>query len=197
MPFVDWRDRDNPMPLHERVELVEELVKQVSHRSVVQVAGVDVSSQEDMLRFYSSCLDKGYEGIMVKDRNALYTFKRSSAVKKLKPTATYEGVVVGSYEGTRGSKREGLWGGFEVVLPNGIVTRVGGGFSDKLKAQIDLDPLSWVGRVLELEGQPEPGTADGLTKDGRVRFPVFLRERDPNDVDGRVIAAGTAHLGGA
>jgi ATP-dependent DNA ligase len=101
----------------------------------------------------------------------------------MKPVATYEGIIVGHYEGRRGSKREGLWGGFEVVLPNGVVTRVAGGFTDKMKAEINIDPNSWVGRIIEMEGQPDPQTGDGLTKDGKVRFPVFIRERDPRDVD--------------
>jgi ATP-dependent DNA ligase len=112
---------------------------------------------------------------------------------KLKPVATYEGVIVGNYEGNRGSKREGMWGGFLVVMPNGVVTKVGGGFTDALKAQIDVDPDSWIGKIIEVEGQPDPLTVDGLTADGKVRFPVFIRERDPRDVDPKVIAAGEAY----
>jgi hypothetical protein len=81
------------------------------------------------------------------------------------------------------------------VLPNGIVTRVGGGFSDKLKAEIGLDPVAWIGKIVEVEGQPEPGTNDGLTKDGKVRFPVFIRLRDESDVDARVLEAGKKFLG--
>ena len=101
---------------------------------------------------------------------------------------------MGSYEGKRGSKREGLWGGFEVVLQNGIVTRVAGGFTDKLKSEINMDPESWIRRVVEMEGQPDPLTGDGLTIDGKVRFPVFIRVRDPRDVDPRVLAAGEIYL---
>lgn len=194
MAFVDWKDQENFMPLHERVELIEELVRQVDHPAVVQVQGVTAKCEKDLFEFYSSALEKGYEGVMVKDLASTYSFKRTSCVKKLKPVATYEGMVIGSYSGTRGSKREGLWGGFDVVLPNGIVTRLGGGFSDKLKAEIDLDPDSWVGRVLEMEGQPEPGTPDGLTKDGKVRFPVFVRVRDERDVDSKILEVGRKFL---
>lgn len=131
---------------------------------------------------------------MVKDLKSKYSFKRSDSVLKLKPVTTYEGVVVSSYEGRRGSKREGLWGGFEVVLPNGVVTRVGSGFTDKLKAEINLNEESWIGKVVELEGQPDPLTHDGLTKDGKVRFPVYIRTRDFSDVDPKVIEAGTLYL---
>jgi ATP-dependent DNA ligase len=191
MPFVDWHDQDNNIPLEQRVELLEELVSLLHQpeEGVVAVRGVVVNDQRELLENYSRFNDEGYEGAMVKDLASPYIFKRTDAVRKLKPIATYEGIVVGNYLGTRGSRREDLWGGFVVLLPNGVVTRVGGGFNDKLKAEINMDPKSWVGRIVEVEGQPDPATADGLTKDGKVRFPVFIRERDPRDVDPRVVAA--------
>jgi hypothetical protein len=195
MHFDDWRGQENSSKLSTRVDLIAELVEKLQKDSpVVQVGGKNVTTEEDLLKFYAECMDAGYEGIMVKDVNASYCFKRSSSVLKLKPVATYEGVVVGHYEGRRGSKREGLWGGFQIVMPNGIVTRVGGGFTDVMKAEINIDPESWIGRVIEVEGQPEPLTLDGLTRDGRVRFPVFIRERNKSDVDPKVIEAYTSYI---
>ena len=138
-------------------------------------------------------MEKGYEGIMLKDLNAKYAFKRSDAVKKMKPVATYEGVIVGHYQGNIGSKREGLWGGFSVVMPNGIVTRVGGGYTDILRAEIGVDPDSYIGKVVEVEGQPDPLTHDGFTRDGKVRFPVFVRFRSRTDVDRKVLDAEAAY----
>ncbi|NBO55541.1 MAG: hypothetical protein EBU84_13345, partial [Actinobacteria bacterium] len=123
-----------------------------------------------------------------------YVFKRSDSVRKMKPVTTYEGVVVGHYQGNLGSKREGMWGGFEVVMPNGIVTRVGGGYTDAVRAEIDLDPGSYVGRIVEVEGQPDPLTDDGLTRDGKVRFPVFVRFRDNRDVDSKVLEAAKSYV---
>ena len=183
MPFIDWKDQVSELTLMNRVALVDELVIKCNNPIVKQVPGRLVKNQEELLEMYVSETSAGFEGVMLKDLDALYLFKRSSNIKKLKPTMTFEGVVVGHYEGNRGTKREGLWGGFEVKLPNNIVTRVGGGFTDKLKSEINLDPDVWIGRVVEVEGQPDPLTGDGLTKDGRVRFPVFIRERDIRDVD--------------
>ena len=195
MHFDDWRGQENSLKLSARVDLITELVEKLQKDSpVVQVSGKSVSTEEDLLKFYAECMDAGYEGIMVKDVNASYCFKRSSSVLKLKPVATYEGVIVGHYEGRRGSKREGLWGGFQIVMPNGVITRVGGGFTDVMKAEINIDPESWIGRVIEVEGQPEPLTPDGLTRDGRVRFPVFIRERNQSDVDPKVIEAYELYL---
>lgn len=190
MKFEDWQSQDNQVPLSDRTSLANVLVNQLPPGSpLVVVKGKTATNQEELLQFYSECNDAGYEGIMVKDLDSPYVFKRSKAVMKLKPVSTWEGVVVGHYEGKRGSKREGLWGGFEVLLPNGMVTRVGGGFTDAMKAEIGLDPGSWVGRVVELEGQPDPLTRDGLTVDGKVRFPVYLRERSKVDVDPKVLEA--------
>jgi len=193
LPFEDWRDQESHLDLEDRLELAKELVSQVGDPAVVQVQGRLVNDQEELLAAYLHDTDAGYEGIMVKDLVAPYLFKRSSNIRKMKPIATYEGVIVGHYEGRRGSKREGLWGGFEVVLPNGVVTRAAGGFTDKLKAEINLDPDSWIGRIIEMEGQPDPLTGDGLTKDGKVRFPVYIRVRDPRDVDPKVISAGSSY----
>ena len=195
MAFEDWRDQDNALTLADRVELVSELVAQVGSPSVVSVAGITADTIGELLTYYSKCTEDGYEGVMVKDLDSPYIFKRSDSVRKMKPVATYEGVVVGHYEGNRGSKREGLWGGFEVVLPNGVVTKLGGGFTDKMKAEISINPDAWIGRVVEMEGQPDPLTRDGLTRDGKVRFPVFIRERDPSDVDQKVVDAGDAYIG--
>lgn len=198
MELEDWRDQKSTTDLESRTQLVADLISGLPPGSpVVQVPGETVDCIAGLMKFYSTAMEEGHEGIMVKDLNAAYCFKRSDSVMKLKPVTTWEGVVVGNYEGKRGSKREGLWGGFEVLLPNGIVTRVAGGFTDRQKAEINLDPASWIGRVIEMEGQPDPLTDSGLTRDGRVRFPVFVRERDPSDVDPKVLEAFRAYAGAA
>jgi len=197
MHFDDWKSQVNTSSLSDRVELVKELLDMLPQNAPVKnVEGKTAKDQTELLNFYSDCMEKGYEGIMVKKLSASYVFKRSDSVLKLKPVTTYEGVIVGAYEGRRGSKREGLWGGFEVVLPNGAITRLGGGFTDKLKAEIGMNPESWFGKVVEMEGQPDPLTDDGLTKDGKVRFPVFVRLREECDVDPAVIAAGKRYVNG-
>lgn len=187
--FDEWQDQNSEDDLVERVKLVEELVAVVDDPHVVQVVGKTVKDHTELMSFYSDSMDKGFEGIMVKSLKSPYIFKRSDAVLKLKPVATYEGVVVGHYEGNRGSKREGLWGGFQVLMPNGVITKCGGGFNDKIRAEIGINPDAWIGRIVEVEGQPDPLTSDGLTADGRVRFPVFVRVRDPRDVDSKILEA--------
>ena len=139
-------------------------------------------------------MEDGFEGIMLKVLDAKYAFKRSKAVLKMKPVTTYEGVIVGHYLGGVGSKRESLWGGFNVMMPNGVMTRVGGGYTDVLKAEIGIEPDMYIGKIMEVEGQPDPLTTDGLTREGKVRFPVFVRFRNENDVECKVVQAGRKYL---
>ena len=188
MRFEDWHDQENILPLSNRIELVQELVSQVSNPSVVQVQGRVVNSEEDLLAAYLHDTDAGYEGVMIKDLDAHYVFKRSSNIRKMKPVMTHELVICGSYEGRRGSKREGLFGGFNAMASNGIITRVGSGFSDKLKSEIQtVGPDSYIGKIIECECQPDPNTQDGLTSDGKLRFPIFCRFRDERDVDKNLV----------
>lgn len=186
MTFQQWAKQSCDMPLDSRLKevgyLIDSLLKNDLGVRIRCVEGVKVTSEEELMQFYARCMDQGYEGVMLKDLDSPYHFKRTDSIKKMKPIATFEGIIVGHYEGRRGSKREGLWGGFEVKLPNGVITRVGSGFTDAVKAEINMNPDSWIGKIVELEGQPDPLTGDGLTVDGRVRFPVFLRIRDPRDV---------------
>lgn len=191
LSFADWIGHTSSQPMSERANLIERTMSVFRNDEPVRaVAGTYVVDEPDLFDVYRTCMDAGYEGVMVKDLDAPYAFKRSDAVLKLKPCVTYEGVIVGHYEGRVGTKWENLFGGFFVVLPNGKVTRLGGGFNDKVRAEIQVEgPAAYVGRICELEAQPEPSTLDGLTKDGKARFPVFMRFRDAGDVDPKVISA--------
>ncbi len=193
MPLDAWIEQKCDMVYADRVEFVKILLADTKDIPVRQVPHIMAKDEAELLAFFQKCMDEGFEGVMLKTLDTPYKFKRSDHILKLKPVVTYEGVIVSNYEGRRGTKREGLWGGFNVVLPNGVITRLGGGFSDALKVSIQLDgPDSFLGKIVEIEAQPDPMTKDGLTKDGKARFPVFTRFRDEDDVDPKVTAAGVA-----
>jgi ATP-dependent DNA ligase len=197
MTFVAWESQvpEKTGTYATRVELVKDVVARCDSDRVRQVPHIMAQNEEELKAYFSKCMDDGFEGVMLKTLDTPYKFKRSNNILKLKPCVTYEGVIVGHYEGRRGTKREGIFGGFEVVLPNGIVTRVGGGFNDAFRADVQLNgPDSYLGKIVEIEAQPDPLTKDGLTYDGKARFPVFVRFRDEGDVDSRVIEAGVTYF---
>lgn len=182
MTLEEWVNQKCGWPLTRRRADLEELM-QVMPGSIVRVVPkIIVNSDEELIEMYKKFLDMGYEGVMLKDLQGKYEFKRTDAIRKLKPTSTYEGVVVGWYEGKLGTKREGLFGGFNVLLPTGAITNVGSGFSDELKARVWAEgPDTYVGKIVECAAQPP------LTSDGKMRFPRLVRFRDPSDVDPKVI----------
>ena len=184
MTYDEWIAQRCDTPLGERCAETRRLLATADDKVVRQVKGIIVKSEEELLAAYVSFLDEDYEGCMIKVMSAPYVFKRSEYVLKLKPFVTHEGTIVGWFEGRRNTRHEGGFGGIEVLLPNGAITRVGSGFKDHERAEFMVEgPESLIGRIAECKCQPP------LTKDGIMRFPTFVRFRDEADVDPGVIDA--------
>lgn len=180
-------------PYCARVVRVKQVVDLVGATCVRQVPHITANNEKEIKSYFAKCMNEGFEGVMLKKMNTPYEWDRSKNILKLKPVTDYTGIVVSHYEGRRGTKREGMFGGFDVVLQNGVLTRVGGGFNDKDRAEIQLNgPDSYVGKAMDIEAQPDPLTSDGLTVDGKARFPVFVRWRDLKDVDPKIVEAFNA-----
>ena len=187
VPLKDWQAQETKLSYHDRLSDLIAIIGPTGTGPLRFVKSKTCANEEELRSFYAHCLDEGYEGVMLKDMGAVYKWKRSDAILKLKPVATEEGVVVGWYEANINTKRAGQFGGFVVLTPNGVTTRVGGGYSDKLKTEVNENPDSWIGRIVECEHQPP------FTPDGKMRFPVFCRFRDPSDVDPKVLVAYEAY----
>jgi len=114
----------------------------------------------------------GYEGAMLKDLNAPYVFKRSDFVLKLKDFVSCDGFIKSPYEG-RGRHKNRL-GGF-IVEFDGVSTRIGGGYTDSQRDEFWKIRDSFIGKCLEAQTQNK-------TKDGKLRFPVFICMRPDKDV---------------
>jgi ATP-dependent DNA ligase len=194
VPVSDWDAQCGKQPYSMRTEHVTHIISLVADTHVRQVPHRIINNEQELLEYFLECLKLGYEGVMLKLLTAMYVWDRSRNMIKFKPFTTFEGIVVGWYCGKRGTKREHLVSGFNVVLQNGIVTNVANGFNNKMYAEIELDPDSWIGKIVEIQAQPDPMTPDGLSEDGKARFPVFKRLRDSSDVDPLVIQAGVSYF---
>ena len=107
---------------------------------------------------------QGYEGIMVKDTDALYSFGRDWSVMKYKAFFDADVAIIGLKEGT--GKHQGKLGSF-LVDYKGVEVNVGSGLNDELREQIWKDKDSHIGRIIEVRYQEE-------TPDGSLRFPTFV-----------------------
>lgn len=126
--------------------------------------------QSDVEEVFDEAISLGYEGLVLKDPKAPYSYKRSTAWLKLKPTQTFEGSIVQFIEGT--GKYTGMLGSMVVDI-NGVLTNVGSGFSDSQRESLWLGECP-KGKMVEVLGQ-------GLSPSGCVRFPRFLRFRPDLD----------------
>ncbi len=127
------------------------------------------------------CLDKGEvmslfkemrrqnkEGVMLKNPNSGYDFKRSNAVLKLKEFFNMDLRIVSAIEGT--GKYVGMLGALVCEDDDGkISTKVGSGFTDDDRTELW---FSWLSGTLK--GQIAEVSAQEVTQDGSLRFPTFV-----------------------
>lgn len=136
---------------------------------IVKVPRYIVSKVEEIPVYYAKFRKNGYEGLMIKDPNGLYTKNRSYDWMKMKEKLTEEFRVVALKEGTK--KNKGKLGAF-VVDVNGVNVDVGSGLSDAERELYWTN--SMIGRLIEVEFQE-------YTDDGSLRHPRFVRLRDDKD----------------
>lgn len=114
---------------------------------------------------YEKALEDGWEGVMIKELSAAYSFKRSQCWRKYKPHQVNHFEIVGWYEGE--GRHEGRLGGFEVRVSEGKICRVGGGFKDEEREKFWVNKDILLGRVVRVKYKES--SADGL-----LREPVYL-----------------------
>lgn len=166
IPSDEWKEVKHcifEVP-HAKGGLFERLskVKPYENEVIKIIPQIEAENKEHLEKFLKEIEAKGGEGVVVRDPNALYINKRSDKALKVKTFHDTECEVVG-YAGGRG-KFEGLVGALECKLSTGVVFRLGTGMSD---AQRKNPPL--LGASVTFKYQE-------LTKLGKPRFPVFVRE---------------------
>jgi DNA ligase 1 len=153
------------------------------HMPNVTVVGqelVDLSSEQGQKRFKqinSDAVAGGYEGLLIKDPNAVYECKRSVAWLKKKPVISVDLKVIAVEEGT--GKNAGVLGAL-VCEGNdhgkAIKVNVGSGLTDSQRKEMWNNQQDVIGQTVEI-------LADAVTISQNsniysLRFPRFYRFRD-------------------
>ena len=143
------------------------------------VVDLDTEHGRKLFAMYNkSAVENGYEGIMIKDLDAPYECKRSTAWLKAKPFIEVSLEVINVEEGT--GRNVGRLGAF-VCSGNDdgkrIKVNVGSGFSDSDRisfwaSHVELDNV--VGQIVEVRADAITQNQDGSYS---LRFPRFLRFR--------------------
>ena len=110
----------------------------------------------------------GEEGIMINICDALYEFKRTNSLLKVKKMQTMDLEITGFEEGT--GRLVGTLGAILVRYKDGNVVKVGSGFSDEIRTLIWTEPSDFLGKIVEIQYFEETTNADGGKS---LRFPIF------------------------
>jgi DNA ligase len=157
----------NNDPQYQRQITVENLRGKVED---IQVAPYWVCySLDDVLGVYDELVNKGYEGIIVRNYAAPYERKRSTQVMKFKPKKEDSYVIIGSEEEIdKAGEPKGSLGALICMSGDGLTFNVGTGFSAQQRQVLWEDRESLVGKVAKIKYQHI------TTGKGVPRFPVFV-----------------------
>lgn len=114
--------------------------------------------------YYESMLRRKAEGVMIRNPNSMYEFRRSNNLLKIKPSITDEATVIGYQEGE--GKYTNMLGALICQWGNKIIY-LGTGFDDSQRCR----PPAKKGSIVTFKYQH-------LTDDNMPRFPVFLAVRN-------------------
>ena len=134
-----------------------------------------ISGQQRFSEINASAIAGGYEGIMIKDIDAVYECRRSHAWLKQKPFIEVSLEVVDFEEGT--GRNEGKLGAFVCEgIDDGkkIRVNVGSGFTDDQRDTYWMGRFPMIGQVCEIRADAVTQNQDGSYS---LRFPRFLRFR--------------------
>ena len=130
-----------------------------------------VAGQERYSAVNKMAIAGGYEGIMIKDINAIYECKRSTSWLKLKPFIEVTLGVVDVEEGTgRNVGRLGALVCTGIDDDKEITVNVGSGFSDADRDSIWADRSMVIGQLVEVRADAVTQNQDGTYS---LRFPRF------------------------
>lgn len=144
--------------------------------TLVPCTEVDLDTPEGVSalnNFNTQALDDGFEGVMLKDPNAKYEFKRSTAWLKTKPFIDVSLAIVDFEEGT--GKNQGVLGALVCEgTDNGkfIRVNVGSGLTDEERKDIWENHNNLYGFIVEIRADAATQNQDS-TDVYSLRFPRF------------------------
>ncbi len=170
MPADDFKRQQCDIPYHDRRAEVTRLICNYQHYDYFQLlpllyVGEDTSMITEILEDQVAA---GEEGIMINIYDALYEFKRTNSLLKVKKMQTMDLEIIGFEEGD--GRLAGKLGAILVKYKNGNIVKVGSGFSDELREMIWDHQGETLGKIVEVQYFEETKNADGGES---LRFPIF------------------------
>jgi len=179
MPLEYFKEGSYPYALNTRKELLQSFTYG-PNISIVEFVAMNLDEDDGQKQFadYNRlCIDKGFEGIMVKPITGIYECKRSSLWLKVKPFIEVSLKVVDTEEGT--GRNVGKLGALVVEgtdMDKFIKTNVGSGLTDADRDTFWRAKDKLIGQIVEVRADAITQNQD-TDNEWSLRFPRFLRFR--------------------
>jgi DNA ligase-1 len=168
MPAEDFKKQQCDTPYRLRRAYVDQLFNMIDFRYFellpLLYVGEDTSKITEILE---EEVANGEEGIMINDYNALYEFKRTNSLLKVKKFNSCDLQVIGFEEGT--GKYVGQLGAMVCEYKGGVV-KVGSGLTDDLRNEIWQNRDRYNNVIIEVSYFEETKDSTGKLS---LRFPTF------------------------
>ncbi len=179
MPLYNFQDGSCVDPITERKKWLDGYtfgpnINLVEH---VRMNLDDDEGQKQFADYNKMCIDRGFEGIMVKPVNGIYECKRSTGWLKVKPFIEVSLKVIDVEEGT--GRNAGKLGALVVEgtdMDKFIKTNVGSGLTDTDRDTFWKSKDKLIGQIVEVRADAITQNQD-TTNEWSLRFPRFLRFR--------------------
>jgi len=183
-----------------RYNEVLKITRNSSKANIKVVPQIIINSLEELYKFEEDCLEKGYEGVMLRYPNALYKNGRSTvkegALLKLKRFSDSEAYILGMEPLLRNHNEptknalghtersshiynkvaDDLLGALNVKdIHTGVEFSIGSGFTEEQRKEIWNKQAELIGSIVKYK-YFEVGVKD------KPRFPIFLGFRDKRDM---------------
>ena len=183
IPLVEFKQGKSSMGQRRRSQFLKNFENIFNDSGFITIVpqkefDLDVFTDEIEFRDYmKQCVAEGYEGIMIKDPNAVYECKRTTSWLKMKPFIEVSLAVTAVEEGT--GRNQGKLG---AIVCEGeddgkrIVVNVGSGFTDEQRAEFWAARDTLIDQIVEVRADAATRSQDSEDT-WSLRFPRFLRFR--------------------
>jgi len=149
------------LPFHKRIPLMQKIIHDTDSPYLAMVKQQKINNLESLYQLLEAVVNDNGEGLMLHLDTAIYQSGRTKNLQKLKKYQDAEAKVIAHIPGK--GKYKGLLGAIKVETPEGIIFKIGTGFSHK-----------------ERQHPPKVGSTItykyiGKTRRGVPRFASFLR----------------------
>ena len=179
LPLEHFKEGGSNNTLGQRKEWLDgyDYGPNISKVEYVKIDLDDDDGQKQFADYNKMCIDRGFEGIMIKPLGGIYECKRSSLWLKVKPFIEVSLTVKDVEEGT--GRNIGKLGALIVEGTDDgkfIKTNVGSGLTDQDRETYWQHKDKLLGQVVEIRADAITQNQD-TTREYSLRFPRFLRFR--------------------